>query len=127
MNNIKTLITMLKDTFEEESLQQRLQVNLFASLIQMREQEWSRIVDEMAIDAARAPSYEVTDMVNALEERIMQRGFYSELRNPEGSNVAGHADSILVACIKNSSRVRGTLAYFFREKVEFLKCSRMRD
>ena len=127
MNNIKVLTTLLKDTFEEETWLQRQQANLFVNLIQMRVKEWNRIVDEVAIDAARAVSYDAVDIVNVLESRIEQHGFYSELRNPEGKNVAEYADKILVSCVKNSSRVRGVLAYFFREKIEFLKSSRMRD
>jgi hypothetical protein len=128
MNNIKVLEHALKQTETGDSdTWQKLQATLFLDLIKMRQKAWSKMVDEMAIDASRAESYEPSGMVEAFEKKIAHDGFYSELRNPEGDNVAECADRVLVACLKSSWRTRAALRWFFEEKVEFLKCSRMRD
>jgi len=128
MNNLKVIADFLKRlTTDEGDSWHELQATMFLRLIKVREQEWNRVVNDIAIDASRADSYDAGEMVNTFHKRIKRDGFCSELINAEGNNVACHIDAMLDACIENSFRVRAALKCFFEEKVEFLKCSRMRD
>lgn len=128
MNNIKVIATMLErlDTDDGDNWH-KLQTTFFLRLIKLQEKRWNQIINELALEAAVAESYDAGTMVNILYKRVLQEGFCTELLNSDKQNVAVHANRMLEACIDNSFRVRAALKLFFEEKVEFLKSSRMRD
>jgi len=126
MNNIKVIATMLErlDTNDGDNWH-KLQATFFLRLIKLNEKRWNQIVNELALEAVRAESYDAGEMVNVLYKRLLQEGFCAELLNSGRQNVAVHANRMLEACIDNSFRVRAALKLFFEEKVKFLECGRI--
>ena len=124
MNNIKVIAKMLEnlDTDNGDNWH-KLQATFFLRLIKMNEKRWNQIINELALEAAVAESYDAGAMVNILYKRVLQEGFCTELLNSDKQNVAVHANELL-----HLSRVSGyRWSFAFRRHTRLCDSSRSKS